>query len=667
MHWRRAGGQEQNAMNVLYTLCMDNKVRIWATTDPHGLQIFQLWAEIDVQKSIQPRYLEPPDQSSVRYVFVIDHRDFACAIERAKATSTNGHDEHHVLDHLAEIAQRSPEVCVVLDDRGHMCAWALENVGGKIRNDSDIFNIAHIEDFNALSLRPTTATDSFVQFQSFVNEEPSDTYTLLLHYFDGRILWLEARIDEIFDPSPKQARLHQKALWTGHDGAIKKIVRNVSGKALISRTSDNEGLFWKQRRTERSMEIVRCSSFKMSEHIHRTCVLDDSDLVVNLHHQSISLWNVQTAIAEEVASCAYQIHGKPLCLLQLPLPLTISGLKYVATISSTLKGIVWELQIPQFSRDLSPSEDSARFNICEYCSFDLGLEDDLVFVLPIDPAGSTLSPSGFLDTFATDIAISYTSSGVLRTWTARIDAEVKRVEWLVTSTVITDIDNPSLASGSSIRKIALVNALRNGLTIWDSRSGQLEHDEHFSLQDSIGDLDWSSTPDAQSILAVGFPHRVVIYTQMRYDYIDKGPAWTAIREIDIRDSTPFPIGDSTWLGSGNLVIGAGNQLFVYDKAIATADDLISDLSIPVHKHAFVDIFDLVALLNGPLPVFHPQFLSQCILAGKLPQVQKAIVSLNKLLKFFSDGEDLNSYLTLTPEEYYTEQEVRQRKLRFGPC
>ena len=656
MHWRRYDDQEQHAKNVLYTLCSDNKIRIWATTDPHGLQVLQLWAEIDVQMSIQPRHLDPSDPSA-RYVFLIDHRDFAGAVARTQVVMARSQDEHYVLDHLAEIAQRNPEVCVVLDDRGHMCAWALENVGSKIRSDNDISNIAHIENFNALSLRTTTPIDSFVQFLNFVNEEASDTYTLLVHYFDGRILWLEARIDEIFDPSPGQARLHQKALWTGHDGAIKKIVRNVSGKALISRTSDNEGLFWKQRRTEHGMEIVRYSSFKTSEHIHRTCVLDDSDLVVNLHHQSISLWNVQNAIAEEVASCAYQIHGKPLCLLQLPMPGSTPGLKYVATISSTLKGIVWELQVSRLTKHPSLLEDSTRSSIREYCSFDLGLEEDLVFVLPVDPAGSTLSPSGFLDTFATDIAISYTYSGVLRTWTARVDTELKRVEWLVTSTVVTDIDNPSLASGSSIRKIALVNALRNGLTIWDSRSGQLEHDEHFTLQDSIGDLDWSSTPDAQSILAVGFPHRVVIYTQMRYDYIDQGPAWAAIREIDIRDSTLFPIGDSTWLGSGNLVIGAGNQLFVYDKAIATADDLISDLSIPVHKHAFVDIFDLVALLNGPLPVFHPQFLSQCILAGKLLQVQRTIVSLNKLLKFFSSGDDLNSYLTLSPEDYYTEQEV----------
>ncbi|KAL9123438.1 MAG: hypothetical protein Q9187_000008 [Circinaria calcarea] len=656
MHWRRSVDQEQHATNVLYTLCTDSKIRIWATTDPHGLQVFQLWTEIDTQMSIQPRHLGPSDQLSARFVFMIDHRDFQCGIERAKVTAASEKDQHHVLDHLAEIAQRNPEVCVVLDNKGHMCAWALENVGSKTRGNNDISNIAHVENFNALSSRTTAAKHSFVQFLGFVGEEPSDTYTLLVHHFDGWIEWLEARIDEIFDPSPRQARLRQRALWTGHDGAIKKIVRNVSGKALISRTCDNEGLFWKQRRTEHSMDIIRCSSFKMSEHIHRTCVLDNSDFVVNLHGQSISLWNVQNAISEEAASCTYQIHGKPLCLLQLPVPVSTPGLKYVATMSSTLKGIVWELQVPQPIRHPSSLAGPTSSGIREYGSFDLGLEEDLVFVLPIDPAGSTLSPPGFLDIFASDIALSYTYSGVLRTWTARVDTNSKRVEWLVTSTVVTGIDNPSLASGSSIRKIALVNAQRNGLTIWDSRSGQLEHDQQFTTQDLIGDLDWSSTPDAQSILAVGFSHRVVIYTQMRYDYIDKGPAWTAIREIDIRNSTPFPIGDSTWLGSGNLVIGAGNQLFVYDKAIATADDLISDLSIPVHKHAFVDIFDLVALLNGPLPVYHPQFLSQCILAGKMSQVQRTIISLNKILKFFNNGDDLDSYLTLSPEDYIMEQE-----------
>ena len=238
-----------------------------------------------------------------------------------------------------------------------------------------------------------------------------------------------------------------------------------------------------------------------------------------------------------------------------------------------------------------------------------------------------------------------------------IEVEKSSVNWVVTSRVETGIQDPSLASGSSIRKTAVVDAARTGLTIWDASSGQLEYDVRYGVQDLVQDLDWSSTPDDQSILAVGFPHKVVILSQMRFDYINTGPAWAPIRQILIRESTPHPIGDSTWLGSGNLVIGSGNQLYVYDQNVSTSDEFITDLSISVHTHRSMTIFDLVTYLNGPLPVFHPQFLAQCMLAGRLVQVQKIIISLHKSLKFFSDGDELDRFVSLPVDSFFAESQV----------
>lgn len=149
---------------------------------------------------------------------------------------------------------------------------------------------------------------------------------------------------------------------------------------------------------------------------------------------------------------------------------------------------------------------------------------------------------------------------------------------------------------------------------------------------------------------------------MRYDYLSTGPAWAPIREIYIKDSTPHPIGDSTWLGSGNLLIGAGNQLFVYDKLVDSSDDMVSDLEIPVHKRGHLNLFDLVTYLNGPLPLFHPQFLSQCILAGKLLQVQQIVRSLHKALKFFTDEDELDSFVSLPPDDFIIQTQVSQAEL-----
>lgn len=664
IHWRRPHGREHTIDNVLFSICADSKVRIWAARDPHGLQALQLWADIDMQEAIQPRELGFTSAATERYVFFIDSKDFSYGAERALKAIADGGHHNHALEHLLEVSKTSPEVFVVLDRRGNMSAWGLENVGCEVRKNSDIFNIAHVENVDLSFLQGVKSDEDNVQFLSFCGHGSVSPFTLLVHHFDGRIIWYESKLDEFFDPSPRQQRLHSKALWTGHDGSIKKIVRSGSGKALLSRTNDNEALIWKQGHDKAGMALTRSSSLSCPEHIHRSWLLGEGDFVVNLHHHNISIWDARSAVAKQVASCNFNSDGKPLCLLVLPCLGNSSHSSYIATITSKMEAIVWEVKVPSNAEDNTDEDIHPAIN--EFCSSHLNLTDDFAFVLPVDPAGSLPAIPGFLDTFAKDLAITYTNSGVLRAWTATVDLNRKGVDWLVTSTIETNIGMPSLASGSSIRKIAVVDGAKTGLTIWDPWSAQLEFEARYHSSDTIQDLDWSSTPDDQSILAVGFPYKVVILAQMRYDYLNAGPAWAPIREIRIKELTPHPIGDSTWLGSGNLVIGTGNQLYVYDRDVSTSDSMVVSLSVPFHQHHSMSIFDLVTYLNGPLPVFHPQFLAQCILAGKLVLVQRILIGLYKALKFFVAGDELDSFVSMSPKDFYSEQEVgRLAKHRSG--
>ena len=659
IHWRTSNSRERSLDNVLYTTSADSKIRIWATSDPHGLQVLELWAEIDMLESIQPRQIQSSSASYERYAFFIDSDDFVAAFESAEQVDPSvREEENHGLEHLHEMLERHPEVCIILDGKGNMSAWGLENVSCKAKLPPTLFNIAHVENLKLLVLPDAKLDEKHLQFLCFFIPGQRSNLNLLVHHFDGRIEWLEGNVDKILDPSPGQERLRRMTVWTGHDGSIKKIVRSGSGETLVSRTNDNEGLIWKQERCQGGAILTRASLLSCPDHIHRSCLIGDGDFIVNLHHHSISLWDVRHAAATQVASLKFDVEGDLLCLLLLREPNAESRLIHVATITSHMNGIAWQIELGVSNTENRQSKSCVIPTISQFCLFDLGPQEDIVFVLPVDPAGSPSTISTFLDTFAKDIAISYTSNGVLRAWTAVIDHESSSVSWLATSTVDTGIDNPSLASGSSIRKTAVVDASRTGMTIWDASSAQLEYDVHYGPQDLIQDLDWSSTPDDQSILAVGFPHKIVILSQMRFDYINRGPAWAPIREIHLKESTPHPIGDSTWLGSGNLVVGSGNQLYVYDKEVTTADELIIDLHIRVHSQQSTTIFDLVSYLNGPLPVFHPQFLGQCILAGKSVQVQKIIINLHRALKFFSPGDELDSFLDIPLDDFYIRNNVR---------
>ncbi|KAJ5167097.1 uncharacterized protein N7482_005878 [Penicillium canariense] len=650
IHWRRPYHREQSVDNVLYSLCADNKIRVWAVTDHHALSPLQLWADIDMGLSVQPRDAFNVDQGPQRrYGFFLDGRDFCSATERAVERNT-GNKENHALEHIIEVAKQSPEICVVIDGQGHMSAWALEDVGSKVKTKLSVFNVLHVEGLEFGFMSNLSAEEDYAQICAFQSNLTEDKLSVVVHHFDGRVEWYDSQVDVLFDPTPRKNRIAPRASWSGHTAPVKKIVRNAVGDTLVSRTNENKAMIWRQKRRKSGLMLLHKSILFSDEHIHRTCIIENSSLLVNLHHNGISLWDFSSYHATRLAHLPFTLSSKPLCVLPLPTPETSSKVAYVATVGADMQGIAFEIR-------WSTAQDC---HLRKFCTFEMGLKEDLAYILPVDPAGPKAKHSGFFDAFSPDIALSYTHSGVVRTWSAKVDQANAKVEWLLKSTVDTGIENPSLASGSTIRKAALVDADRTHLTIWDTNNAQLEFEEHFAQHDIIRDLDWTSTPDMQSILAVGFPHKVVLLSQLRYDYLDAQPAWTQIREIWIRDLTPHPIGDSCWLTNGHLVIGAGNQLFVYDKDIDVGDRLVSGLRIPSRGLSSVDLFDVVSRLNGPLPVFHPQFLAQCILAGKTSLVHSILTRLHRKLKFYTEGDDLDGFLEVPLEDFYEERNASQQ-------
>ncbi|KAJ0125021.1 hypothetical protein J7T55_006365 [Diaporthe amygdali] len=563
IQWRKPYHVDQTVDNVLYTICLDNMLRIWTGSDGHNHQHLQLWGKIDLAASA--------DGPSLRWAAIVHGRDFSAATETAvqEGPSEYGKGDGPLIN-AVELANRNPEICITFDGHGKMSAWAMENISSKTRSKSKV------EEQKVLPLVVDVSSSEFdflgdasrgasshVEIHAYCNK-PDGHLNFLFHFFDGRVEIFEANFPRLLDP-----------------------------------------------------------------------------------------------IA--IAQIEYKISGKPLCLLVLPRRTAEqSSVAHIATITSEKKGLVWEIKLPFYDSSATNgikngggTNGHGPPSIREFHKFELQDAGDLSYVLPVDPAGSAPMVQGFLDVFARDVAISYTHTGRVEFWTARVgDA---KVDWLSTASMETGVSEPALASGSTMKKAALVNSSRSAVTIWDIRGAQLEYNQQFEAQNAIQDLDWTSTPDLQSILAVGFPSRVLLLSQMRFDYLNKGPAWAPVREIDIRELTPHPIGDSTWLGDGNLVIGAGNQLFVHDRKFDAPSTFVKDVSLPHTKDRKLDLFDVVQRLNGPLPVFHPQFLSQCMLAGKVRTVQRILMALHKTLKFWVEGDEFDDYLGLELDEFYVDK------------
>ncbi|GAB7354945.1 hypothetical protein MBLNU459_g5562t2 [Dothideomycetes sp. NU459] len=661
LEWRSGAGSAHGDDDVLYTVAADGRLRVWKTSLPHSIEILSLYAELDLFAVIQPKHSPDARAAPRRYVFLIPSDTFTSAVDAVlKDTPANAAQSRHAAEYLKEIASRKPDIAVVVDNHGHMSAWGLENVGCKRRHsltaNADFFHAAHVEDL-VLGFEPDVAgIEDNARIMSFAVPQNPAHIALLVNHFDGRIQWWQSSVQNLFDPAHRSRRAETLATWTGHSSAIKKVMRTASGKALISRTDKDAGVVWKQKTTRDGSTLLRVSKAKLDEHIHRTTLLRDGDYAVFLHHDSISLWDARSPDLTEIARCTYTLKGKPLCLISLPEVDGFASLVHLATVTTDMQGITWELSLSPPSSQQNGHKESAGPSMRQFCTFDFGPIDNLAYFLPVDPAGSAPVTSGFMDSFAQDIAISWTSTGLLHTWTAKVDLENGSVDWLKLSETDTGIEKPSLGSGTSIRKAAMVDQTRSTLTIWDTKSGRLDYKETFEHQ-TIQDLDWASTPDNQSILSVGFPHAVFVYTQLRYDYVDERPAWGRIKEVSIRHLTPHPIGDSVWLGSGSLVVGAGNQFFVLENTINPRTDLSPDLQTSAPHKSSNHIYDVVRRLNGPLPAFHPQFISQCVLAGKMDIVHRVLLALHKALKFYTEGDELDSLLGFDVDDFMSSSQV----------
>lgn len=651
VRWRKPFHIDQSATNVLYTICIDGLVRIWTPTETADGQHWQLWGSININDS----HGNIPTTSSNWIICIIDGREFMPCVEHLvqERMSDDPTADEVAMEHLVAVANKTPEICLAIDCNGTMSAWALDNVGNNNMEGDRVFTIAQVKSpvFESLDgfINPSEAFHTEVQTYF---DKQSGKLALLLHSFDGRIGVFLSDVANLFSPTTNDQRISLQTVWSGHSASIAKINRSFSGRAVVSRTETGECIVWKHPEHQAALNVGlnRRSVIKQTEHVHRVCVLRKGRFVIFLGIDNVSLWDCRSSKARMLAKCLAQWSGKPLCLIVLPRP--EPGKKttaHISMITSERSGVVWEVTLPTYS-----SEDSETTigRIVKFCHFDLDVTGALKYVLPVDPAGNTPVASGFLDVFARDVAISYTHSGRVDFWTARVDLEKHKVDWLSTCCTETGMDEPALASGSTLKKAALVNSSRSQLTIWDIGGSRLEFEEDYDTHNVIQDLDWTSTPDGQSILAVGFPYRVILLSQMRFDYLNKGPAWAQIREISIRELTPHPIGDSTWLGHGHLVIGAGNQLFVQDRLVSSDDANTLDIRLPQRRDGSWDIFEAVQRFNGPLPIFHPQFLSQCVLSGKVVLVGRILKALHKALKYLVPGEPVDDYLGLDVTEIY---------------
>ncbi|KAG6818061.1 hypothetical protein H0H87_009216 [Tephrocybe sp. NHM501043] len=356
------------------------------------------------------------------------------------------------------------------------------------------------------------------------------------------------------------------------ESKIVRLVRTTEGAGvgIVRRTG---GEAW--RVIKKGTQLVRSRPWSSADHV-------------------VVLQRGRTVVTYCASSSTLTLHSAPPQILSVP------SIDYLFSIPSqdeedSIVGITSELSIVHLSACHAPSP---KLLVRSQCT--LPLSSPPKFILPVDPMAW-----GQRQLWTEpDVLLSVSHTGALDFWALE---ETLTPPWRRTGSVKTGRGDIRRASCSSAKKTALILHRADGdeLTIWNSQ----ESDEQ------INDLDWTSTPDNQSILAVGFPHRVELLCQQRMTYFDEGPGWTTCTTIEIGGFIPLPIQDSIWLDHGSLLVAAGHQVFLYGPPSSDSDE--------------ETLFEYAARHNGPLDDYHPQMILQCLLWEKVELVKEIIFNLSK--------------------------------------
>lgn len=649
LHWRKPWHVEQNLDSLLYTFCADNRIRIWNTSDQQALTVLQQIGEVDMNASIQPRRLSANSISTKRYSFIIDSRDFSSATEKA-VQSSNGRTADHALEHLIEIANRSPEICIVLDGLGHMSIWGLENAGYKNKIPPSVFHISHVDGMNISVPQLSDSLQDYVQFCVFAGGSTPSSLSFLLHSFAGDIDWYDSQITSLFDTANRGDRAQLITSLAGAGAPIQKLVRNVAANVMISTADEGFASVWQHGGDLAGAPLLRRSSFNTGVDIKDAVILSRGRYAALLTTRGLELWNIRDARIKRLAVQEIDTDQLPERITQSRIASSRALTSRVIVGYHTDRTVeAWEILLP----DDRPNGTNGYHELIRSLG-DVKLHaqnryDSLVSVC--DNMSTSKHPSDPGDANALRFAAALAKEGTLEMIRPQEQTDSAKPHLVSGALVETNILQPTMISASGYGKIVVVNADSSSMSIWDAKTGSWEYEHELDGTDFIKTFAWAVSPQGSALLALCFDYHIVILGQIRYTCTGTEPAWVDLRHIRIRDFTTHSIGDLCWLRSGDLVVGSGIQFFVFEGYASSHHNENARSLQDVRAKAKTDeTFAMMALLNSLLPVFHPTFLSLlgCV---RGPGATKAVLNrLNKQLKFFSPGDELSSSLDLPVEQ-----------------
>lgn len=603
--------EKEYSHHVLYTLCADYKLRIWINFDVDCRRNVQLWGSIQLSA-----------RNKERFCMIMDDWLVQKSLQQISS-------EKYGSDKTVSYLLSKKPVLVILGSTDHKIRiFSVENVSSYPPKPVLVKELVKREIF-----APTFGSaPEFLYISEPQLDDDKKNISLILHDLHGSVRHSMLNIPSLLLRTDQVGTLLHK--WTGHVKSIQRLFRSSNGCALLTTSRFRENTVWTPLKLESSTTLAKKCKLFTNSPIQYALVHDDGDLIITLSEDYIlEVWICPHEENDAILKDSLKIEGErgyPSLIVNTPEPTHNSNRHIFSLIYSDgyVEGYCYA------------DESLSRVPCGNIGSID---ETKVHLISSIDPVRYKFQSDR-------NLVATMTENGIIRIY--RASATPNEITWSKSFQLNTNIFKASKIMASSNDKISVISEKGTNLTFWDLRRGVLEYETDFD--DQVIDIDWTSTDLEQNIVAVGFHHYSILYTQLRYDYTNKNPSYLPIEKIDISQHTTHAIGDSTWLKGGTFVIASGNQLFVKDKTLDLRDKFTYQ-SIGSRKILSNDIMHLTSVLNGPLPLYHPQLLIQSLFAKKTNLVREILL---KLFLFMREMEftnvdiyTINSRLKLDPKKF----------------
>ncbi|KAJ3750593.1 RAVE protein 1 C terminal-domain-containing protein [Lentinula detonsa] len=615
LSWRHSQASSRDD-SILYTITSDSTLRIYLPV-LDSPQHVQLHIAIDIFSSIPPSLAINLTRTPSSAVFWLDRQVISQTLEKLSARVSSLDDVESRT--IRDIQEEGWDLFLRVIEDGGLVLTAVANIDRRPPTLLKHF-IIHQSSRSPLPKIPSHLYALPIPSQptviSLVSTSPLCSFELdLTNFFDDQLTGLKPTA-QILD------RI------SAEEFEIARFVRTPEGLGVGVMRKGGGGETWSHGNNE--SKLSRSDSWNAADQV---VVLDHGRLFATYSSLESSL----------------TLHTSP------PSSIHVPQLTSLFTIPSnnrhnSILGITADLAIVHMSVDTRTVEDehTPSLMLSLHSQRHLPLDVHPCLILPVDPMAWGMKN----EWVEHDALLSISEEGELAFWvpedrqiSGSSTSSIDHFGWRCTGKVKTGRRQIRKARCSSAKKTALITpgSIGEELTIWDSKESEFASGLEFSYTYSqpINDLDWTSTPDMQSILAVGFLHHVELLCQQRMTYFDEGPSWSMCWKIDIGSFTPYPINDSIWLANGSLLIGAGHQMLLYGPPKPSGTE---------STESEESLFEYVARQNGPLPDYHPQMLLQCLLWEKVELVKEIIINLARDL---DNIHSRKSWASVPVERFFT--------------